>query len=274
MSKIKIPKRKPDTHKGDYGKAFIYAGSEGMLGAAVLCSRGALRVGAGLVYLGVPAKVRDVVNVATPEVIAVGGDNARDFTNTAQKADAVAIGPGLGWRRTMARDLLLKLEADRYSGPVVLDADGLMAFVNEVAVLEKLNLDLILTPHPGEMAKLLGKTVEEVQKDREKTAKAVAKHLGCIVVLKGHETVVADAHGKLYVNQTGNPGMATAAVGDVLTGVIVGLAAQGFSSWDAAVAGVHLHGLAGDLAVKEKGEYGMIASDLLEKVPDAIQKIS
>lgn len=268
-----FPKRRPETHKGDYGKVFIHAGSEGMLGAAVLCSRGALRAGAGLVYLGIPLKGRDLVNLATPEVIVVGGDNAQDFSNTIQKSDAVAIGPGLGWRRTIARDLLFKLSDEKFSSPIVLDADGLMAFVNDMTLLQKLKLKLIITPHPGEMARLLGKTSEEIQKEREKVAGSVAKLFECVVVLKGYRTVVANEEGKVYVNETGNPGMATAGVGDVLTGMIAGFAAQGFTPWDAAVAGVYLHGLAGDLAAEEKGEYGMIASDLVEKIPYAIQKV-
>lgn len=272
MWKIKIPKRKPNTHKGDYGKVFILAGSEGMLGAAVLCSRGALRAGAGLVYLGVPKRSRDAVNIATPEVIVPGGDRARDFETAIQKADAVAIGPGLGSRRNIGRDLILMLSKENFAGPVILDADGLTAFVEESSLFGKLGLKLILTPHPGEMARLLGKTVAEVQRSREKVASAAAKSFGSIVVFKGHRTVVADKSGKIYVNRTGNPGMATAGVGDVLTGMIAGLAAQGFSPWDAAVSGVYVHGLAGDLAAEEKGEYGMIAEDLIEKIPYAIQK--
>jgi len=268
-----LPKRLKESHKGDFGKVFILAGSEGMLGAAVLCSRGALRVGAGLVYLGVPARARDSVNLATPEVIVAGGDSVKDFTNAFQKVDAFALGPGLGWRRTIARDFLFFLSEQKINAPIVLDADGLMAFVNELATLEKLKLNLILTPHPGEMARLLGRTSEEIQKEREKVATSVAKLFGGVVVLKGYQTVVAESSGKVYINQTGNPGMATAGVGDVLTGMIAGLAGQGLSPFEAAVTGVYLHGLAGDLAAKEKGEYGMIASDLIDKIPEAILKL-
>jgi NAD(P)H-hydrate epimerase len=269
-----LPRRPRESHKGDFGKVFILAGSEGMLGAAVLCSRGALRVGAGLVYLGVPAKARDLVNLATPEVIVAGGEKVEDFSNAFQKADAFALGPGLGWRRTIARDLLFFLSEQEVTAPIVLDADGLMAFVNELATLGKLKLNLILTPHPGEMARLLGRTSEEIQKERKKVAESMAKLLGCVVVLKGYQTVVAESSGKVYINQTGNPGMATAGVGDVLTGMIAGLAAQGLSSFEAAVNGVYLHGFAGDLAAEEKGEYGMIASDLIDKIPEAVLKSS
>ncbi|MDD5593207.1 MAG: NAD(P)H-hydrate dehydratase [Candidatus Margulisbacteria bacterium] len=266
-----FPKRPPDSHKGDFGKVFILAGSEGMLGAAILCGRGALRIGAGLVYLGCPLKARDTVNCATPEIIVVGGDKAADYLTAAQKADAIAVGPGLGWRRDIARDMLFKLSDEKFSGPVVVDADGLNAFIGDISALEKLQLKLVLTPHPGEMARLLGQKSAEIQKNREKTAAETAKLLKCTVVLKGYRTVVADQGGALYINETGNPGLATGGVGDVLTGMIVGLAARGIPAFEAAAAAVYLHGLAGDLAAKEKGEYGLIASDLIEKIPNAIQ---
>jgi ADP-dependent NAD(P)H-hydrate dehydratase / NAD(P)H-hydrate epimerase len=269
-----FPPRPPESHKGDYGKVFIQAGSEGMLGAALLCSRGALRVGAGLVYLGVPPKARDIVNLATPEVITIGGDNAADYLSPVQKSDALAVGPGLGWRRALARELLFKLSEAGFSAPVVIDADGLNAFIGDLAGLKGLGLRLILTPHAGEMARLLDRKSDEIQKNRTKVAAETAKLLNCVVVLKGWQTVVADTDGTIYINNTGNPGMAGGGSGDVLTGMIAGLAAQGASPRAAAVAGVYLHGLAGDLAAKEKGEYGLIASDLVEKIPDAIQKFN
>lgn len=268
-----FPKRKKESHKGDYGRVFLLAGSAGMLGAGVLCSRGALRAGAGLVYLAVPGKCRDIVNLATPEVIVIGADKASDYFTAAVAADAIAVGPGLGERRVQARELLGKLNREKYAGPVIIDADGLNAFAGDLAALLNLKLKLILTPHPGEMARLLGQTIEAVQKNREKTAAATAKRLNCVVVLKGHRTIVADSQGASYINNTGNPGMASGGVGDVLTGLIAGLAAQGKSPFQAAAAGVYLHGLAGDLAAKEKGEYGMIASDLVEKIPHALQII-
>ena len=262
---MKLPKRKANTHKGDYGKVFILAGSEGMLGAAVLCSRGALRVGAGLVYLSVPKNLRDIANLATPEVI---------ISNEAlaYSADAIAIGPGLGSRRRSARDLLYRLNLKKVKVPVVLDADGLNAFLEDLGSLRKLDLNLILTPHPGEMGRLLDFSTSEVQKKREKVALKAARLFNCIVVLKGHHTVIADKSGKVSVNKTGNPGMASAGMGDVLTGMIAGLAGQGIGSYDAAVWGVYLHGLAGDLATKQKGEYGLIASDVVDKIPEAILK--
>lgn len=262
---MKLSKRKPNTHKGDYGKVFILAGSEGMLGAAVLCSRGALRVGAGLVYLNVPGNLRDIANLATPEVIL--SDLEPAFT-----ADAIVIGPGLGNRRRDARDLLFKLNFKKVQTPIVLDADGLNAFPDDKESLKKLDLNLILTPHPGELSRLLGRSIPDIQKNRERSATEAAKLFNCLVVLKGHRTVIADKTGKVKVNETGNPGMATAGVGDVLAGMIGGLIGQGLPIKEAVTAGVYLHGLAGDLAAKEKGEYGMIATDLVEKIPAAILK--
>ncbi|MBI5698941.1 NAD(P)H-hydrate dehydratase [Candidatus Saganbacteria bacterium] len=262
---MKLPKRKPNTHKGDYGKVFVLAGSEGMLGAAILCSRGALRVGAGLVYLSVPGNLRDTANLAAPEVIISNFDPA-------YSADAVVIGPGLGARRRDARDLLFKLNLKKFKAPIILDADGLNAFLEDKESLKKLDLDLVLTPHPGELSRLLDRPITDIQKNREKSAVEAAKLFNCLVVLKGHRTVIADKSGKVKINQTGNPGMATAGVGDVLAGMIAGLAGQGIKTHDAAILGVYLHGLAGDLAAKEKGEYGMIASDLVEKIPAAILK--
>ncbi len=266
MSKIKIPKRKADTHKGDYGRVLVVAGSRGMTGAAVLASRGALRSGAGLVYLAVPKELVNFVDTMTAEVITLPFEEIKRV-----KPDVVAIGPGLGRNINLINKLLHSFVICNLS--LVIDADAINAISNKPEILKDASANLILTPHPGEMARLIGKSVEYVQKNRVAVAKAAAKKFGCIVVLKGHKTVVADAREKVYVNRTGNPGMATGGVGDVLTGMIASFAAQGLSKWDAAVAGVYVHGLAGDLAAKEKGEYGMIASDLLEKIPYAIQKI-
>ena len=266
INKKIFPKRKTESHKGDYGKVFILAGSPGMLGAAILTSRGALRAGAGLVYLDAPKESRDIINIATPEVIVVSGSQA------AINADALAIGPGLSGRRKAAFDLLADLSKKKFKKPIILDADGLNAFEGKINALRNLNLNLILTPHPGELARLFQRTLEEILNNREKAARGAAELFGHVIVLKGHRTVVAGKNGKVYINKTGNPGMASAGVGDVLTGVIAGLAAQGLNLWDAACAGVYLHGLAGDLAAAELGEYGMIASDIIDNLPKAIIK--
>lgn len=260
MKKL-LSKRVKDTHKGDCGRVLVLAGSPGMLGASILATRGALRVGAGLVYLGAPSSCRDIVNIATPEVIVIGADKAGDLAETAKNADVIAIGPGLGSRKNIGRDLLNII----HDKPVILDADGIF----EPAEMIKLS-KLIITPHPGEMAKLLNISVSQVQKDRKLIAKETAKKLNATVVLKGYQTVIADPTGKVEVNSTGNPGLATAGSGDVLTGMIAGLVAQGFTPSTA----VHLHGLAGDLAAKKLGEYSLIASDIIDHIPEAMKKCS
>jgi hydroxyethylthiazole kinase-like uncharacterized protein yjeF len=267
-----FPKRKLDSHKGDYGKVFILAGSPGMLGAAILASRAALRCGAGLVYLGAPRSQRDIVNLATPEVIVIGGDSAGDFLTASLNADAVAIGPGLGQRSNIAKDLLSRLSRAKYKKPVILDADAITAYQNDLHALARLNLNLILTPHPGEMGKLFFKSAKDIQSDRSGFAVNLSKLAGCVTVLKGHNTLISNRSGAVSTNKTGNPGMSTAGAGDVLTGMIASFAAQGMDPNDAARSGVYIHGLAGDLAQKEVGEYGMIASDIIDMIPKAIKK--
>ncbi|NQT29268.1 MAG: NAD(P)H-hydrate dehydratase [Candidatus Saganbacteria bacterium] len=276
-NKIKklLPKRKPNTHKGDYGKVLIVAGSAGMTGAAVLAARAALRCGAGLTYLAVPRKLVNFVDCITPEVITLPFEEIKRV-----KADAVAIGPGLGVSaktRKLITSLVTRLPRERSRGhatPMILDADALNIMAKDLSVLAKVKDEdkIILTPHPGEMARLTGKSISYIQKNRKKVALDFAKKYGCIVVLKGHKTVVAHSNQKVYINNTGNPGMAKAGVGDVLCGMIAAFAAQGITPFDSAMLGVYLHGLAGDIASRDKGEYGMLASDLLGKIPDAIRK--
>ncbi len=243
-----------------------------MTGAAVLASRGALRCGAGLVYLAVPRELVNIVDSMTPEVITLPFEKIGDI-----KADVAALGPGLG-ATARTRKLISSLACPEQRrgvprpAPLVVDADGLNVIAKHPVVMGKDKV--ILTPHPGEMSRLLNESVERIQEDRVSAAKKAAKKFGCIVVLKGHGTVIADPAGEIFVNTTGNPGMASGGIGDVLTGMIAAFIGQGIALFDAAVFAVHLHGLAGDLAVKEKGEYGMIASDLVEKIPYAIQRIS
>jgi len=267
LSKL-LSRRRPASHKGDYGRVLVVAGSVGMTGAAVLASRGALRCGAGLTYLAVPRELVSIVDSMTPEVITLPFEKIRDI-----KADVVALGPGLG---AAPRTRKLTSSLLSHPTPLVIDADGLNVIAKHPELLGKGKAEdkVILTPHPGEMSRLLNESVERIQKDRVAAAKKAAKKFGCIVVLKGHGTVVADPGEKIFINTTGNPGMASGGVGDVLTGMIAAFVAQGTAFFDAAVFAVHLHGLAGDLAAKELGEYGMIASDLVEKIPYAIQRIS
>jgi len=259
-----LPKRRPGTHKGDYGRVLVVAGSKGMLGAGALVTRAALRVGAGLVYWAVPDELVNFANLFTPDVMVIPHNKI-----SGQKADIIAIGPGCGINNN-TRNILRSLLASKK--PLVIDADALTLLAQDKRLAAALHAKVILTPHPGEMARLTAKSVAEVQKDRLGIAKKRAAELGTIVILKGEKTVVADQHGKIYLNDTGNPGMGTAGSGDVLTGMLAGLAGQGHDLWSAAKVGVYLHGLAGDLAAKDKGEPGLIASDIIERIPDAIQK--
>jgi len=269
-----LPKRAKDAHKGSCGEVMIISGSYGMTGAAVLCSRGALRVGAGLVKLAVPKSLQKLIDAQTPEVITYGLDETDDHfiapeaitqvEKLSSNSSVIACGPGLQ-KSTISSGLVM------INLPVVLDADGLNSVAGDASTLKNFK-NLIITPHPGEFSKLTGIDIKDIQKNREKLAKKYAKEWGCIVVLKGAQTVVADPSGKASINPTGNPGMASGGVGDVLTGMIAGLIAQGASLFDSAVAGVFIHGLAADLAAESKGVHGLIASDVVDMIPEAILK--
>ena len=275
-----LPRRAPDTHKGDVGRVLILGGSVGLAGAAALCVRGALRVGAGLVTLGVPKSLQEPMTMKLTEAMLKALPETKDGSLSAEgfglildlieHADAVALGPGFG--QHAQTKLLVRQLVPRITKPCVIDADGLNALAEEVDLLRKRALPLIITPHPGEMARLIRQSAEDVQSDRERTAKAFAKKYNVIVVLKGHATVTANFDGTVAINETGNPGMASGGCGDVLTGVIAGLLGQKLSLFDAAALGVYLHGLAGDLVAKERGEIGLLASDLADTIPQAIRQ--
>ena len=191
----------------------------------------------------------------------------RDFS---KKCDVAAIGPGLGSNNqvsSLVKELLVVLEV-----PVVLDADGINALGGELELLKKRELPTVVTPHPGEMSRLTGKDIAEVQSMRGDVAKSVAEITGTIVCLKGHATVVASPDGRIYINDTGNSGMATGGAGDILTGMIASFIGQGVDVFSAAVSAVYLHGLAGDIAAEEKGQFCMIASDILACLPAAFKK--
>ena len=274
-----LPRRKPDTHKGAHGHIFILAGSPGFTGAAYLCSQGALLSGSGLVTLGIPkslnpimaVKLTEVMTKLLPETI-VGTvslkayDEILDFID---KVNAVAIGPGLSTNKETVR-LVQKLITS-IKKPIVIDADGLNALAGNVGLLKKTKSKVVITPHPGEMSRLVGISTNEVQKDRKAIALKVAKEYNLTVVLKGYHSVVADPSGKVYINTTGNPGMATGGTGDVLTGMIASFIGQGLSTFDAARLGVYLHGMAGDLAAKDIGEVSLVAGDILRYLPKAIK---
>jgi len=272
--------RAPETHKGDVGRLFILAGSVGLSGAAALCTNGALRVGAGLVTLGLPKslhapmvqKLTEAMFKVLPETKegSLSAQGVAEILSVAERMDAVAIGPGLS-EHPQTKELVRQL-VPRIVKPLVIDADGLNALADDPGILKKRTLPCVVTPHPGEMGRLIRQSADEVQSDRARTATAFAKRYNVITVLKGHGTVVASFDGALYVNDTGNPGMASGGFGDVLTGMIAGLLGQKLSLFDAAQLGVYLHGLAGDLASNERGKVGLLASDLLDKIPLAIRQ--
>ena len=275
-----LKKRRRNTHKGDYGHVFILAGSRGLTGAAALCANAVLRSGAGLATLGIPAslslvmarKLTEVMTCALPETShgALALKAKKEILRRANDADIVVLGPGLSQNKDtqrLVRELVVSIRK-----PMVLDADALNAICARVAILKKLKKAYVVTPHPGEMSRLFGKSTRYIQKNRLTVAKKFSNQYNAVVVLKGSGTIVAEKN-KTYVNKTGNPGMATAGSGDVLTGIIGGFLAQGLKPFDAARLAVHVHGLAGDLAAEDKGEAGLIAGDILEKIPEAIRSV-
>ena len=273
--------RPRDSHKGDYGRVFILAGSRGMSGACVLTAQAALRSGAGLVTVGMPKSLTnslarrfaEAMTKPLPEMKS-GTLSKRAFPLIMKflgTQDVLAIGPGLSQNRetqTLIRRIVLQA-----TKPMVIDADGLNALKGHADFLNKLKSAAILTPHPGEYGRLFGVRVPEGDRERRKQVLRTARRYGVIIALKGHHTVVASPQGKVYVNRTGNPGMATGGSGDVLTGVIAALLAQKkINPFSAACIGVFIHGLAGDLVRKKKGEISLIAGDLVEVLPQVFQK--
>ena len=287
----KLPKlnpRKRNSHKGSYGRVLVLAGSPGLTGAAYLCSKAALRSGSGIVTLGVPeslnsvmeSKLTCVMTHPLPETKAstLSNKGKKKIMKLCESHDVVALGPGLS-QQPETRELILWL-IQNIDRNMVIDADGLNALSDKVNVLHKIKRHAVLTPHPGEMSRLTGLgSAKNVQKERLNTASQFIQSIQkksnnegkLTLVLKGDKTIVADSR-KVYVNRTGNPGMATAGTGDVLTGIIASLIGQGYDVFDASQLGVYIHGLAGDIAAKKKGEHSMIASDIIEYLPDAFIK--
>ena len=275
-----LKRRKRDSHKGDFGHTFILAGSLGLTGAAALCANASLRAGAGLVTLGIPSSLNMAMEIKLTEVMTCPLAETREGTlslkakreilDRINDADAVILGPGLS-RNSETSRLTRQLVAS-IKKAMVLDADALNAISEDIHTLKKIKHEYIVTPHPGEMSRLIKKDADYIGNNRISVAKKFSNYYNAVVVLKGSKTVVTDrgAHGRVHINKTGNPGMATAGSGDVLTGVIGGFLSQGLKVFDAARLGVYVHGLAGDLAAKNKGEIGLIASDILEKIPEAI----
>ena len=276
-----LPERPAEGHKGTFGHVFIVAGSRGFTGAAKLACEGAARSGAGLVTVGVPRTLGDVVAASLLETMSLllpcteaeslseaALEQALEFAASKQ---AVVVGPGLS-QHPETRGFVLGF-VERCPVPMLVDADGLNGLSANPDVLLDAAGPRVLTPHPGEMARLTKQTTRRVQQDREGAALDFASRYKCVVVLKGHGTVVANPEGRAYVNTTGNSGLASGGTGDVLAGLVGGLLAQGITCTDAALLGVFLHGLAGDLAAAAKTQRGMVASDVIDAIPEAWRTI-
>ena len=263
--------RKRATHKGDYGKLLIVTGSPGMTGAGCLAAEAALTAGAGLVYLAVPGSLAQIYETSVTEAITICAgsniertisyDSAEAIANYSARMDAVAIGPGMSTDPETAKAIRKIISS--VQKPLVIDADALTAIASDIAVLERLNAPAVLTPHEAEMARLIGTAVVNVKRNRIAVAREFAQKFKVTLILKGYHSIVATPEGRAYVNPTGNPGMATAGSGDVLTGMITAFIGAGMPVPDAALAAVYLHGLSGDLAAAELGERSMRSSDII-----------
>ncbi|MFA6350049.1 MAG: NAD(P)H-hydrate dehydratase [Candidatus Omnitrophota bacterium] len=282
----RLLQRKVNSHKGDFGHVFIIAGSPSFSGAAILTAQAAMRSGSGLVTLGIPKginssliKIKPIEAMTLPlEQSRLGNlslDSFKQINDFAKNVDVIIVGPGLGKELTtqkLARKIIKTIRK-----PMVIDADGLNALVFGLSVLRRTRderREMILTPHPAEMARLMGKSVKFVQNSRKEVAKKFAQDYNVTVVLKGHNTIVASGKGNIYINKTGNPGMATAGSGDVLSGIIASFMGQGLDAFSAAKYAVYIHGLAGDLAAKRKTQISMIASDIIDSIPEVVKRSS
>jgi NAD(P)H-hydrate epimerase len=271
--------RRPDTHKGDYGHLLVIAGSVGKTGAAAMACEAALRTGAGLVTLAIPKSLNAIMEVKLTEVMTEPLPETpkqtlslRAFSSILRLCEnkkAVIIGPGIGTFKE-TQSLILKL-IKTLNLPIILDADGLTALATQPKILPTTNRSLILTPHPGEMAKLIRSTPKDVQEDRISISRNFAQSHHVHLVLKGHRSLIATPKGEVFINPTGNPGMASGGTGDVLTGMIGGLICQGFDILPSLQMAVYLHGLAGDEMAQELGEKSLIARDIIEKIPALLQ---
>ncbi len=262
-----LPPRWADMHKGDAGRLLIVAGSPGMTGAAAMAGLAAVRSGAGLVTVGIPKSLNDILEVKCTEVMtlplpetaqgSLASDAIDEILEFAESCDVVVLGPGLSQVSETAE--LARRLIERISAPLVVDADGLNACAGATEPLKSRETPTIVTPHPGELSRLIGRSIADIQQDRVSAARQATQDLQCVVVLKGAGTVIANASGEVWVNPTGNAGMASGGVGDVLTGVIGGLLTGGGEVMNAAISGVYCHGLAGDLAEEYCGQRALVA---------------
>lgn len=275
-----LAKRRKESHKGNYGRVGIIAGSSGMTGASYLTSQSALRTGSGLVYNIIPKSLEIIMSIKLTEVIIRAvDDNGKGYfmKDSIEKVieeinnkGVLALGPGIGVDKdiiSLVKEIIINSNC-----PIVIDADGINCLSKNIEILKESKAPIIITPHPGEMARLLNKNINEIEEKRKYYAKYISDKYNIFTVLKGHKTIVTSPNGEIYINNTGNPGMATAGSGDVLTGIITSLIGQGLEIFNGTKLGVYLHGLAGDIARDKIGEYGIIASDIVESIPYAIMK--
>lgn len=265
--------RKKFSHKGTYGHALLVAGSYGKIGAAILSAKACLRSGVGLLTCHIPACGYNILQTSVPEAMVTNDFNSSFLTKVEDdltKYDSIGIGPGIG---TAAETKMMLPEIlNSYRNPLILDADALNIMARQKDLLKLIPAGSILTPHPKEFERLFGETHTDF--DRVSLALQKARELNCIIVLKGHHTFIATPDGKGFFNSTGNPGMATAGSGDVLTGILTGLLAQGYSSAATAILGVYLHGYAGDIAAKQLSNEALIAGDIIETLGAAFSSLN
>ena len=279
-----LSRNNSNVHKNDFGHALIVAGSRRMLGASALCGLAAMRTGSGLVTLGIPKSLNTAAQKKINAVLmtlplaetksqSISLSAFRDIQKLYKQYQAIAIGPGLSTDSSTQKLVLKIIQTSPH--PLVIDADALNALANhgKLDILKATSTPKILTPHPGEMARLIKKTKVTVENNRGKIALDFAHQYNCTLLLKGHDTIIASAERKrVTTNTTGNAGMATAGSGDVLTGIIVSFLAQGLSAFEAATYGAYLHGRAGDLAATSKTKLAMIATDIIDFIPQALRR--
>lgn len=277
-----MPQRPKDSHKGTYGHVLIIAGSRGKTGAALMAAKACLRTGAGLVTIGIPDSLVDTFQArVTEEMILPLPDKGNGTLSSVaakvilyflkKRGNVLAIGPGISNDKEISEVVCDLIKGSNV--PIVIDADGLNAIAGNTSILKKSGAPVILTPHSGEMARLLNGKTENLYDDRINTAITFAKKTKTYLVLKGAPAINAAPSGDSFINSTGNPGMSTAGVGDVLTGMISAFLAQGLSPRDASILGVYMHGKAGDIAAAKKGEHSLIASDIIKAIPSAFKSI-
>jgi NAD(P)H-hydrate epimerase len=277
-----LASEKPDIHKGNRGHLLVLAGSTGKTGAATLTSLGALRAGAGLVTLGIPKSLNSILETKLTEAMtfplpetaesSLSLEAEKEIFRLMQGKTALAIGPGLSTHAETS--LLVKKIVAGCPLPMVIDADGLNALSSDLGILAKCRGRAILTPHPGEMARLAGIKNSEVQADRIGIAEAFAQKHGCCLVLKGARTVIAELEGQIHINPTGNPVLSSGGSGDVLTGLMAGFLARGWPMAKAAITGVYLHGLAADWLSEEMGQSGVLAGEMLDVIPQLASSLA